>query len=104
MQGANLDPELAASWYTLLAHSLVGGSAERRQQLVGQVARILPQHFGFAVASLQRQEDDLARALLAFLRGSLVCLQTSIFEHVLVCFRESIVVSATKYGTGPWEA
>ena len=72
-QGDSFDPDLAAACFSLLAHCLVDDAAGKMEALVLQVSPLLPGLVGLAASCLQRQEEDLVRALLAFLRNALVC-------------------------------
>ena len=67
-----MSPDLAAAWFNLLAHCLIEDSTHKRAPLVRRVAEVIPHHFGLAASCLQRQEEDLARALICFIRNALV--------------------------------
>ena len=67
-----MNPDLAAAWFSLLAHCLIEDPTHKRAPLVRRVAEVIPHHLGLAASCLQRQEADLARALICFIRSALV--------------------------------
>jgi len=72
LQGDGINPDLAAAWFRLLSHCLIDNHDHRRHPLVARVAPSVPQHFTLALRCLVRQEEELVRASITFIRGALV--------------------------------
>ena len=65
-----LDPELAAAWFTLL--SQFPGDLQGHSSWTASIEQVVVKHFSLALNCLGRREEDLLRSIVAFLRTALV--------------------------------